>query len=247
MTTITLIVGASGGLGRAFCLALKKERGQVIAAGRNLAELDELVSSGLADHFFQFDLADEGAVDQLARKVVEVDLLVVAAGMAWAGDFADQDWGHARDDIAINAVSVAHLVHVFGRRMLAAGRGRIILIGSTAAVRPAPGMAAYAASKAFLHALAESLAVEWEARGVQITCCITGPMATGFAMRAGLGSPRRARDPHRIAAVALAARTRDVAGLLFSDFGAWFRFHLFAFAPRRVLTRLLPFATRRSS
>ncbi len=234
MPEVALIIGAGGGLGRAFCEALRRQNFTVVVAGRNSIELDDLVTSGLASRRLICDLAEFDAAETLAEQLGDVSLLVVAAGGASAGLYADRDWASLRDEIAVNALAMAHVVHVFGRRMLATGGGRIVLIGSTAASRPAAGLAAYAASKAFLRALTESLAVEWRPKGVRITCCVTGPMATGFALRAGLRTKRFARDPARVAAAALAVRSLSANAVVYTDWGAWLRARLFSLAPRAL-------------
>jgi short-subunit dehydrogenase len=135
----------------------------------------------------------------------------------------------------VNAISIMRLVHAFGRQMVAGGRGCIVLIGSTAAARPAPHLAAYSASKAFLLQLTKALAVEWRPHGVRIVYLVTGPIATLFAERAGLPSPRRGRDPAKVAAAVLAVCRSGRSGVAFSDWGARVRALLYAHLPDAFL------------
>jgi short-subunit dehydrogenase len=118
--------------------------------------------------------------------------------------------------------------------MIAAGQGRILNFASTAAARPAPLLASYAASKAFVLHLSQSLAAEWRTSGVRVTCCLPGPVATGFAARGGLTQRRGGSDPAKVARAALAASDRGRV-LCFPNAGARLRYAAFKVVPPQIV------------
>ena len=124
-----------------------------------------------------------------------VDILVNCAGIISVGPLSERGWPELSREITLNAVVVARLCHHYGAAMIAAGQGRILNFASTAAARPAPLHAPYAASKAFVLHLSQSLAAEWRTSGVRVTCCVPGPVATSFAARGGLANRRDGSDP----------------------------------------------------
>ena len=70
--------------------------------------------------------------------------------------------------------------------MLERRRGRILNVASLAGFFPGPGAAVYYATKHYVIAFSESLAIEVEGSGVVVSALCPGPVATGFADRAGL-------------------------------------------------------------
>jgi len=106
--------------------------------------------------------------------------------------------------------------------MIAAGRGRILNIGSTAGFQPGPFMSTYYATKAFVNSFTEGLAYELRGTGVTATVSCPGPVATEFGEVAGNGSSRLfqmgvadATDVAREAYFAMnAGRSRVVHGFM---------------------------------
>ena len=115
------------------------------------------------------DLADGEAVESLARSLEAGDAfwgLVHNAGIAGDGLAALVDRAAAERVFAVNFWAMERLVRAVLRPMLAARRGRIVLIGSLAATRGSPGNAIYAASKAALSGYLASLVSETARRGI---------------------------------------------------------------------------------
>ncbi len=114
-------------------------------------------------------------VDKVAAAVLKqhghVDILVNNAGIAKsdvkAEDTSDAHW---RMHMDVNVDGVFWCCRAFGKAMLAQGKGSIVNIGSmsgTIVNKPQP-QAFYNASKAAVHHLTASLAVEWATRGVRV-------------------------------------------------------------------------------
>ena len=114
-----------------------------------------------------------------------------------------------------NCRSVVDLSHGFGNRMVAQGRGGIVLFSSLVGFNGAPQSATYAATKGFVQSFAEGIAAEMRPHGVSVLSVAPGPVGTGFAERAGMQMGQVAR-PEAVARSALAAlgrRDNDTAGV----------------------------------
>jgi short-subunit dehydrogenase len=82
-------------------------------------------------------------------------------------------------------VALTELTRLILPGMVARGRGRVMLVGSTAGFQPGPGMAVYFATKAYVLSLGEALAEELRGTGVTVTTLCPGPTATNFAQISG--------------------------------------------------------------
>jgi short-subunit dehydrogenase len=236
-----LVTGASGGIGIEICKLLVERGVSVLAVARDPSRLEQATGAiggaigGVSA--LPCDLTVDGDVAQLMARCPRVDILVNCAGAMIAARQSDRSWEELDREIVLNAVVVARLCHHYGTAMIAAGQGRILNFASTAAARSAPLVAPYAASKAFVLHLSQSLAAEWRSSGVRVTCCVPGPVATSFATRGGLARRRAGSDPARVARAALAASDRGRV-LCFPDVGARLRYAAFKFAPTQVTAYL---------
>jgi short-subunit dehydrogenase len=228
-----LVTGASGGIGAEICKLLAARGLSVVAVARDRSHLERTVGAIEGVLSVPCDLTAEAEIEDLMARWPSVGILVNCAGFMSAGPLPDRDWPELSREIVLNATVVARLCHHYGTAMIAAGRGRIVNFASTAAARPAPLLAAYGASKAFVLHLSQSLAAEWRTLGVGVTCCVPGPVATGFAARGGLARGRRGSDPARVAQAALAASDRGRV-LCFPDVGARLRYVAFKTAPPQL-------------
>ena len=158
---IFAITGGFGILGQAVARA-------VLASGHSAALIDSAPEGrGLPDGVLALggvDLTDaaqaRGAMDRIALDLGALDVLVnVAGGFVWQtlgdGDPANWDRMYRLNTLTCANASRAALPH-----LMAAKAGRIVSVGAGGAVKAAAGMGAYAASKAGVHRLTESLAEE---------------------------------------------------------------------------------------
>ena len=191
-----LITGASSGIGAAFARLLPRHT-HLVLAGRNAARLEqvsaELSFPGRRVDVVVADLATaegRGVVTAAAERAA-VDLFICNAGLATAGDFSATSHGAERETIAVNVVATVELLHTLMPSMLARAtaenrRAAIIIVSSTAAFGSRPGLATYAASKAFQLHLAEALSVELEQQPIDILALCPTRTETEFFARAGL-------------------------------------------------------------
>jgi NAD(P)-dependent dehydrogenase (short-subunit alcohol dehydrogenase family) len=171
-----LVTGASKGIGVAICERLAAEGARLVVSGRDTAALDRLAARLGAEHGAETvclpaDLADAGAVTPLADATWAafdgLDLLVNNAGTSITGPataMTRADWDTV---MAVNLHSPAMLAADLGGRMADSGSGRIVTIGSAAALRALPEHYAYCASKAALVMATRVLALELGPRGVR--------------------------------------------------------------------------------
>ena len=188
---VTVITGATGYLGSAIARGFAAAGSTLVLTARNQETLDRLGSElGPANgniHTFAADLADptagERIVGQALVKAGRIDTLVVNAGTLADGLFAgltDYELAQVYD---VNLWGALRTIRAALRPMIMNRGGCVILISSTAALRPGVGQAAYASSKAALESIVRVTARETAARGIRINAVAPGLLAGGLATR----------------------------------------------------------------
>jgi len=215
-----IVTGASSGIGAATARAFGAAGASVVLAARDEARLQE-VARGMAGRALvaPTDVADCDAVVALVERTVAafggVDIVVNNAGVGLAAPVAEikrQDFQRALDVDLFGplALTQAALPHMRRR-----GRGQLIYISSVVGLRALPYLGGYAAAKAALDRLTESLRVELRGSGVAVTLVRPGTTRTGFAdRRLGSGRERRrvgarAATPAQVAQAILRAAARE--------------------------------------
>ncbi len=194
MRPVTLITGASSGIGAELAHVFAEHGHELVLTARREAELEALAGAiAAAGHarplVLPLDLLQRDAVARLAAALtasgVEPDNVVNNAGFGLAGDAAALD----RDDqlamIDLNMRALTELSLAFADSLVR-HRGGLLNVASIAGFLPGPGMAVYYASKAYVLSFSEALHQELKPRGVRVTALCPGPGATGFQVRAGL-------------------------------------------------------------
>lgn len=191
MTTIdftrqtTLVTGASAGIGSALARRLAQRGSALVLVARRADRLEELATELRTTHGVRVDvvprdLTERDAGRALAAEVsargVRVTSLVNNAGFGLDGAFAHEDADRLQDLVALNAGAVVGVTRAFLDDLTAAGTGALVTVTSGAAYGPIPGMAAYAASKAFALSLTEAL--WWELRGTGVRTLAFAPNLT---------------------------------------------------------------------
>jgi uncharacterized protein len=209
-----VVTGASSGIGRELAREAAAAGLDVVLVARRRDELqalsDELVGRhGVRVEVVAADLSRPDGVGAVvaATGSLDVGLLVAAAGRGTSGDFLDADLADEVGMLEVNCGAVLALAHHFGGRFAERGRGGIVLLSSIVAYQGTPRAAHYAATKAYVHTLAEGLHAELRPRGVDVLASAPGPVHSGFADRAGM-SMGRALAPADVAAATLAALGR---------------------------------------
>ena len=184
---IALITGASAGIGEEFARIFASRGYDLILAARREEKLHDLATelSGCTAHCISVDLAKGKGPEKLIARVrelgLEVDVLVNNAGVISTEPMLEEDGDWLTNLVNLNVRALTELTHHFGRQMADRGYGRILNVASVASFQPVPGMAVYAASKAFVLSLTESLSEELRGTGVTITALCPGPTKTEMA------------------------------------------------------------------
>ena len=144
--------------------------------------------------------------DQIAARGLAVDVLINNAGLGGASRFDRQEIGRIGEILQVNIVALAELTRLLLPGMVARGRGRIMLVASTAAFLPGPEMALYFASKAFVLSLGEALAHELRGSGVTLTTLCPGSTDTAFFTTAGADNTVMAQRFRRMMSADAVAR-----------------------------------------
>jgi short-subunit dehydrogenase len=181
---MAVITGASSGIGRATALALAANGAAVCLVSRHLPALQSVAAEAGLDsccRCYQADLAQPAEVDRLGvelqRDCRDVDILIHNAGAISLGDLAKQSAEEFDRQYRVNVRAPFTLTQYLLPR-LKERHGEIVFVNSTAALRPGLKSGLYAATKASLRALADSLRDEVNGDGVRVLSVFVGRTAT---------------------------------------------------------------------
>lgn len=149
-----MITGASRGLGSAIAEALAPTH-TLFLAGRPSDQLDALAEKFGATTW-PIDLADAEAIPAVVEPIVELDVLIHNAGVAYPGRVAESSVDEWRHTMQVNLVGAVALTLELLPALRAAG-GHVVFINSGAGINASPGLASYSASKFALRGFADSL------------------------------------------------------------------------------------------
>jgi NAD(P)-dependent dehydrogenase (short-subunit alcohol dehydrogenase family) len=200
MAGLVVITGASTGIGRATVERLAGAGFDVVAGVRSESAAEELRRDRITPAIV--DVTDAAQVAALAAQVGERPLagLVNNAGISLTGPLEFFAIDEFRRQLEVNLVGHAAVTQAL-IEPLRRGRGRIVNVGSVGARTPLPFNSAYAASKAGLWAMGESLRGELRPWGIHVATVEPGAIATPIwdkmgAQAAGMGDeiPARGRE-----------------------------------------------------
>lgn len=195
MRDLTLITGASRGIGRVFAERFAHEKHDLILVARRQDDLEALAADlrsrhGIQAHVLVCDLAAPRAAQTLHAEVeargLRVSGLINNAGFGLHGPQAAMDPDALERMIAVNVTTLTMLTRFFLPPMLANRHGMILNVASTAAFQPVGYFSAYAAAKAFVLSFTEGLAEEVRGTGVSVLALCPGPTRTSFFETAGI-------------------------------------------------------------
>jgi short-subunit dehydrogenase len=172
-----MITGASSGIGRGLGAELSRRGAKVGLIARRGEALSELVreieSKNGKAIALPADVMDadslRSAADRLRSAFGPIDMLVANAGVAQSIDAAELKGRSVADVINVNVLGAANSVEAVVPEMVERGSGHLVVISSLAAYRGLPKSAAYCASKAAVSAFFESLRLDLQPRGIDVT------------------------------------------------------------------------------
>ena len=182
---VIVVCGAGGNLGAATARAFASRGAKLALFDRSRDQIEKELSPELASGHLAFavDLAYETAVarslSEVHSKLGRIDALVNTVGGYLGGSpLADTEWTAFEKMLLLN-LKVAHATsRAVLPHLRAAGGGHIVHVASLAALSGNAGESAYAASKAALVRLCESLANEVKLEGITVNCVMPGSIDT---------------------------------------------------------------------
>jgi hypothetical protein len=188
-----VVAGASEGMGAAWARELAARGCDLVLVARRAPLLAELArelerAHGVAVRSVVADLAAHDAASRLAAATdaLDVGLLVYNAATPAPGRFVERSPAELERALDVNCRAPLLLAHHFGARLLARGRGGLILMTSLSGLAGASRVATYAATKAFDWLLAEGLHQEWKSSGVDVLAAVAGLTDTPHARSTGV-------------------------------------------------------------
>jgi uncharacterized protein len=245
---VTLITGASGGIGEVFARRLAARGENVVLVARSAERLqaicDELgqAHASISAQAVALDLSEADAPQRLfeetSRRGFEVATLINNAGVGSVGEFATLELAGELKIIDLNVKALVALTHLYLGPMRARRAGAIINVASTAAFQAVPHMTTYAATKAFVLSFSEGLWAENRAHGVHIMAICPGVTETNFFEAAHMEQPtRRIQTPEEVVDTALKGLEQRRPYVI-SGWMNYLQTHAERFVPRSVVTRI---------
>jgi short-subunit dehydrogenase len=194
MRPVTLITGASAGIGAALAHEFAAHGHELVLVARREQRLAELADAIAAKGhqrpgILPLDLAQPDVAERIGRELtargLEPEIVVNNAGFGLVGEAASLDRAEQLAMIDVNARALTDLSLAFVAS-LERHRGGILNVASVASFLPGPGMALYHATKAYVLSFSEALHVELAPRGIRVTALCPGPVPTEFQARAGM-------------------------------------------------------------
>jgi uncharacterized protein len=182
-----LITGASSGIGEALAHCFARAGHNLVLVACSADKLKVLAQNLAAQHDVKAwvapaDISLPDAAAQLAAAMKRarrpIDVLVNCAGVLEHGSFTEMPATRHAELIALNVNGLTSMLAHFVPPMMARGHGKVLNVASIAAFQPIPKLATYAATKAYVLSLTESLAEEFKGTGVTVTALCPGVTTT---------------------------------------------------------------------
>jgi short-subunit dehydrogenase len=186
---VTLVTGASSGIGEAVAHQFAAKKHNLVLVARNEEKLNELCNALKAKYKIeaQYIVADlekpETAnyiFEETVKRKLTVNVLINNAGRGSSGEFYKKDLADELKILQLNNASLVAISHLFLPAMIQNKNGSIINVAALAAFFPIPYMAVYAASKSFVRSFTEALTEECRPHNVHIMSFNPGFTSTNF-------------------------------------------------------------------
>jgi len=189
-----LITGASSGIGATYADRFARRGHDLVLVARDSARLEALAArlrqeTGVAVDILPADLTQADAlatVEARLRDDARIGILINNAGIAQSGDFLAQSADAIERLVALNTTALTRLAAAIAPRLVGAGNGAIVNIGSVVGLAPEFGMTVYGASKAYVLFLSQGLSQELAPKGVHVQAVLPAATRTEIWERAGI-------------------------------------------------------------
>lgn len=189
-----LITGASSGIGATYADRFARRGHDLVLVARDSARLEALAArlrqeTGVAVDILPADLTQADAlatVEARLRDDARIGILINNAGIAQSGDFLAQSADAIERLVTLNTTALTRLAAAISPRLVGAGNGAIVNIGSVVGLAPEFGMSVYGASKAYVLFLSQGLSQELAPKGVHVQAVLPAATRTEIWERAGI-------------------------------------------------------------
>jgi 3-oxoacyl-[acyl-carrier protein] reductase len=209
-----LVMGASGGLGRAIAMALAAEGVEVVLTARSADKLErtvaDIAAAGGTASYLAADLSDPGAVDLLGDAAGQIDILVNNTGGPPPGTVTTADLSGLTSQFDTMVARIVHLTERLLPGMRDRGFGRVLTVASSGVIQPIPHLAVSNILRASLVGWSKSLATDVAGDGVTVNLLIPGRIHTDRVDSIDAGAAERSGQD--IEAVRAASRATIPAG-----------------------------------
>ena len=177
------LVGASEGLGLALAQALAAEGAKVILSARDPAHLALACAAVPRASAVVVDVSDAASVAAAVAEAGTLDGMVFLAGVYWPMKAQAVDAAQLVAMCDVNFTGCARVIAAVLPGMVARGHGHLVITGSLSGFRGLPGALGYAASKAGVMALAESLYADLRGSGIRVQLANPGFIKTRLTQK----------------------------------------------------------------
>lgn len=190
--TSALVTGASSGIGEEMATLLGEAGVPTVVVARRTERLRELAERYDGFEVLTADLTTPQGVASVVERVTDADrpveLVVNNAGFGTSGTFAELDPERLASEVRLNVEALTTISRAALGVMVARRRGWLLNVSSIVGFQPAPGLAVYAATKAYVTSLTESLHEEARGTGVKVTALCPGLTRTEFQSVSNTGA-----------------------------------------------------------
>lgn len=189
MRRVTVVTGASSGIGEEFARRFASRGDDLVVVARRVERLERLAAELREQHGVSvtpvaLDLTaprpGRALRHRLAQEGVVAGALVNCAGYGRSGVFARADAEETARQIAVDVTALTDLTRALWPDLLDAEAGLLLNVASLTGYAPMPGMAVYAAAKAFVISFTEALWAEAHGSRLRVLCLSPGPTSSEF-------------------------------------------------------------------
>jgi NAD(P)-dependent dehydrogenase (short-subunit alcohol dehydrogenase family) len=188
---IAVVTGGNSGIGYATAKMLKEKEAEVIITGRRKEAVEKAaaeinVTGWVAD---QADLTDtDKLVSEVARLFGKIDILLINAGISQFATIEATKESMFDDIMNVNVkgayFTLSKFIPVLNEN------ASVILLSSTSASTPSPGISVYSASKAAINAIVKVAALELASQKIRVNAVSPGPVATEIMNKSGISDQK---------------------------------------------------------
>jgi short-subunit dehydrogenase len=235
-----LVLGASSSVARSLIRLIAAEGGEVILAGRDLADLEASAADarlrGATAEVRRFDAADSASHAAFVAALPDRPLnILLAFGLMHPQGEIDRDPALADQIIRVNYQGAVSILARLESRLAAAGQGAVVVLSSVAGDRGRPSNFVYGSAKAGLNTYLQGLRARLARHSVSVTTVKAGFMDT--AMSYGLPGMFLVASPDSVAQACLRA-ARKKRNVLYFPFFWWLIMAIIKAVPEGLFKRL---------